>query len=106
MKFVLKFEKEFSVPLACCELCCTEIVKAETAMVYWQSEDYQNEIHEPLLAHKRCMLARPSLDECYRCSMFDGAFNLPCILAAKCWLSAKAFPSGARGTRAASSARV
>ena len=69
MKFGLKFEKDFSVPSARCEVCDAEITDAEMAMVYWRWEDYQKEFHLPLLVHKRCMSARRSLDERYALSM-------------------------------------
>ncbi len=69
MNFVLKFEKDLSTPVACCELCGTEITDAELAMVYWRREDYQQELHAPLLVHKRCMRGRPAREERYELSM-------------------------------------
>jgi hypothetical protein len=69
MKFGLKFEKNYSVPSARCEVCDTEVTDAEMAMVYWRREDYEQEFHMPLLVHKRCMSARRSLDERYELSM-------------------------------------
>jgi hypothetical protein len=69
MTLGLKFEKDFSVPCARCEVCDTEITDAVMAMVYWRCEDYQREFHLPLLVHKRCMSARRSLDERYELSM-------------------------------------
>ena len=69
MKFGLKFEKDCSVPSARCEVCDTEIINAEMAMVYWRWEDYQQEFHQPLLVHKGCMSARRSMDERYALSM-------------------------------------
>ena len=36
---------------------------------YWRREDYEQEFHQPLLVHQRCMSARRSLDERYELSM-------------------------------------
>jgi hypothetical protein len=93
-------KKSFSSRLACCELCDAEITEAEMAMVYWRSEDYHNEIHVPLLAHKHCMSTRPLVDECYRCSIELSTYLV--FLLQNVGLSAKAF---ARGLRAASSVK-
>jgi len=41
MKFILKFKKDCSVPVAWCEVCNTEITDAGMAMVYWQCRGFK-----------------------------------------------------------------
>src|SRR6516225_5796302 len=69
VKLILHFTRHCSEPVAWCELCNSEITNAGSAMLYWRPQDYQKHLHAPLLAHKQCMAARPSLDEHYPCSM-------------------------------------
>jgi hypothetical protein len=69
MKLVLKFDPEYSIPVAWCEVCDTEITDAFMAMVYWRFKDYEKGVYAPLLVHERCMPAHRSDQEGYQCSM-------------------------------------
>lgn len=70
MKLILKFEKDCSsIPSTWCEVCSREITDAGMAMFYWRFSDYEEELHAPLLAHKRCMDSSRSRDGKYDCSM-------------------------------------